>query len=340
MKFKKLIISTALCFTLLQTSYAETSAELKAKATELQKEAKGIRKTDKIKYKNLSTEANQLLTRALLIDKGPEIDSMMKSLEVQKLKKTRKILIYSRTTGFRHSSIEQGATLLKHMGEVTGAYKADHSEDEAVFNDENLKQYDAILMLSTTLNPIAKPESRAAFEKFLSEKKGLVGIHAATDCHADWENYLEAMGGIFDGHPWTKNSVVTLLNEEPEHACSKHVPQGFKIKDEIYQYKDDKHFTRDKMRVLLSLDLNAPGMPGHEKLQKKMKRKDNDYPVSWLRSFTGSRVFYTNLGHNESTYLNPVAMQHMLTGIQYAFGDIEADATPSAKLGKFPQKIK
>ena len=329
MKFKKLFITTALCFTLLQTSYAETSAELKAKATELQKESSKLKKTDKVKSQKLTSKASNYLVEALLMDKGPEIDSMMQKLEVQKPKSTRKLLIYSRTTGFRHSSIEQGAALLKKLGEVSGAYEADHTEDEAVFTNENLKQYDAILMLSTTLNPIATPESRAAFEHFLKQKKGLVGIHAATDCHADWANYLEAMGGIFDGHPWTKNSLVTLNNEAVDHPCSKHVPQGFQIKDEIYQYKDDTHFTRDKMRVLLSLDLKGPDM-----MKKNMKRKDNDYPVSWIRSFTGSRVFYTNLGHNEATYLNPVALQHMLSGIQYAMGDIEADATPSAKLKK------
>jgi type 1 glutamine amidotransferase len=112
------------------------------------------------------------------------------------------------------------------------------------------------------------------------------------------------------------------------------IPQGYVIKDEIYQYKDDKHFTREKMRVLVSLDLTAPNM-----IKKGMKRKDNDYPVSWLRSYTGSRIFYTNLGHNESTFMNPVAMQHILTGIQYACGDIEADATPSAQIGKFPKPI-
>ena len=335
MKIKSLTLLACLGLSIFSTSALESSKDLKLKATQLQEQAKKLKKSDKNQSQKLSMQANTLKARALLMDQGDEINAMMKKLEVEKPKSVRKLLIFSRTTGFRHSSIEQGAALLKHMGQITAAYEADHSEDEAVFTNENLQQYDAILMLSTTLNPIAKPESRAAFEKFLADKKGLVGIHAATDCHADWANYLEAMGGIFDGHPWNKNSVVTLLNEEPDHVCAKHVPQGFQIKDEIYQYKDDKHFTRDKMRVLLSLDLNGPDMQ-----RKNMKRKDNDYPVSWLRSFTGSRVFYTNLGHNEATYLNPVAMQHILTGIQYAMGDIEADATPSAKLGKFPQKIK
>ena len=279
--------------------------------------------------------ANTLKFKKRLIEKSDQVEKLFRDLAIVKSKKPRKILIYSRTTGFRHSSIEAGASMLKLVGEKTGAYSAVHTEDETVFNDIELAKYDVILMLSTTNNPISKPESRAAFEKFMASNKGLVGIHAATDCHKDWPNYLEAMGGIFDGHPWGGGDHVTLYNEGLDHPCSKMVPQGFVIRDEIYQYKDDKHFTRDKMRVLLSLDLSGPKMK-----KNNMKRKDNDYAVSWLRSFTGSKVFYTNLGHNEDTFLNPVALQHILTGIQYACGDIEADATPSAKIGKFPKAVK
>ena len=73
-------------------------------------------------------------------------------------------------------------------------------------------------------------------------------------------------------------------------------------------------------------------------IKKNMKRKDNDYPVSSLRSYLIKNL-YTNLGHNEDTYFNPVAMQHILTGIQYACGDVIADATPSAKPGLLPNQL-
>ena len=143
------------------------------------------------------------------------------------------------------------------MGTETGAYSVVHTEDESMINPTELAKYDAILMLNTTNNPISSVEARKAFEGFLAQSKGLVGIHAATDCHRNWSNYLEAMGGVFDGHPWNAKDEVTLYNECPDHVCAKMIPQGYVIKDEIYQYKDDKHFTREKMRVLVSLDLTA-----------------------------------------------------------------------------------
>ena len=189
--------------------------------------------------------------------------------------------------------------------------------------------YDGIIMLSTTGNDaIPEGEAREAFEKFLEQDRGLIGIHAATDCHADWSNYLEAMGGIFDGHPWWRQSMISLYNEEPSHPICSHIHTGDQIMDEIYQYKDDEHFTREKLRILLSLDLS-----GEDMKREGMKRKDNDYAVSWIRKYAGSRVFYSNLGHNKETFHNKMALQHFLNGIQFALGDLEADSRPSAEVG-------
>ena len=296
------------------------------KIINLDEQIKILKHQSEIKKK----QRNSLKFEKLLLKNKNHIEKIFLDFDIAKIKKPRKVLIYSRTTGFRHSSIEAGIIMLKLLGEKTGAFSAIHTEDEQMINDNELKKYDALIMLNTTGNPISKPESRKAFEKYISSEKGLVGIHAATDCHRDWPNYIETIGGLFDGHPWGKNSYVTIYNEDTEHPCAYMVPQGFVIRDEIYQFKEDQYFTRNKMRVLLSLDLSGPEM-----INNKMKRKDNDYPISWLKSYMGSKVFYTNLGHNEETYINEVALQHILSGIQFACGDLDADVTPSAKIGNF-----
>ncbi len=257
------------------------------------------------------------------------LNEAISSLEVQEPKKTRTVLIYSRTQGFRHDSIPYGIHCLTELGKRTGAFSVVATEDSEVFKDENFMDYDGIIMLSTTGNDaIPEGEAREAFEKFLEQDRGLIGIHAATDCHADWSNYLEAMGGIFDGHPWWRQSMISLYNEEPSHPICKHIHTGDQIMDEIYQYKDDEHFTREKLRILLSLDLS-----GEDMKREGMKRKDNDYAVSWIRKYAGSRVFYSNLGHNKETFHNKMALQHFLNGIQFALGDLEADSRPSAEVG-------
>ena len=198
-----------------------------------------------------------------------------------------------------------------------------------MMSSENLAIYDAVLMLSTVGKPIDK-KYRAGFEEFLGQGKGLIGIHAATDCHkSGWPGYPEAMGGIFDGHPWGSGSTVTINNEDVTHTCADSIPQGFTIKDEMYQYKENKYYSRNKLRILLSLDLKGKNM-----MKNGMKRKDNDYPVSWVHSYGTARVFYSNFGHNESTFFNAEVLQHFLSGIQFALGDLEADTTPSAKRNK------
>lgn len=60
-------------------------------------------------------------------------------------------------------------------------------------------------------------------------------------------------------------------------------------------------------------------------------RSDDDFAISWIHTFGEGRVFYCALGHVHPTYWNPAVLKHWLSGVQYALGDLEADATPSAR---------
>ena len=219
------------------------------------------------------------------------------------------MLIYSRTKGLPPRIDSLRHSLLGLSSANAPARSASvATEDPAVFTSKHFMGYDGVIMLNTTGNDtIPRGKAREAFEKFLEQDKGLIGIHAATDCHANWPNYLEAMGGIFAGHPWGAGSVVSLYNEEPRHPICSHIKTGDQIKDEIYQYKDDEYFTREKLRILLSLDLSGPNMK-----KGGMKRKDNDYAVSWIRKYASSRVFYSNLGHNNETFHQPDGVAALL----------------------------
>ncbi len=305
-----------------QSLLAQEDAQEDAQA--LRRQAKALHE----KHPERKREIRELKCRAAALESGPKIDAAIAEMTVMKPKKPRKVLVYSRTKGFRHSSIPVGILALEKLGKQTGAFEVFATEDPAIFTAEKLAAFDGIVMLNTTGDAIPRGEARDVLEGYLQGDKGLIGIHAATDCHGDWEHYREAMGGLFNGHPWKAGHLVTLYNEEPDHPICKHIETGDQIKDEIYQYKDDEHFTRDKLRILLSLDLSGENMKA-----KGMKREDHDYAVSWVRKYAGSRVFYSNLGHNDFTYYNVKALQHYLNGIQFALGDLEADARPSAVVG-------
>lgn len=252
-------------------------------------------------------------------------------------KQPRKILIYSKTAGFRHSSIPVGVKAITMMGDKTGAYTAVATEDESFFEPEKLKVFDAVFMLNTTgdcLRPKSGDKEAAkgreemlkkSLADFVASGKGLVGVHSATDTYHGWKDYNMMMGGTFAGHPWhTKVPVKNLETSHPLNAAFG--GKDFEITDEIYQFRADTALPSDR-KFLLSLDTGKMDV-------SKGNRKDGLYPVSWVSTFGKGRTFYCSLGHREEIYWNPAILKHYLAGIQYAVGDLTADATPSAKSTK------
>lgn len=251
-------------------------------------------------------------------------------------KEPRKLLIFSKTNGFRHSSIDAGAKAIALLGEKTGAFTTLHSEDDAVFEPDQLKQFDAVLMLNTSgeiFRPKELPEDseqrRKALEReerlkqslveFVRSGKGLAGIHAATDTYKDWDEYNQMMGGAFASHPWHTEVPIRLL--DPDHPLLKVFGgKGFTVVDEIYQFRNDTARPSER-RMLMSL---APDWPE----LSKGSRDDDFYPISWIDRYGDGRVFYSSLGHRDEIYWNPQILRHYLAGLQFVLGDLSADAEP------------
>ncbi len=247
----------------------------------------------------------------------------------------RKLLVFTLTRGYRHSVIPLATEALKILGEKSGAYEAVASEDIAMFEPEALARFDAVCLLNNTgelflpqnldkLTPAerAEAEGRDADLKrslldFVAGGKGLIGIHAATDCFYDWAQYGELMGGYFDGHPW--NEEVFIKVDEPAHPLNApFAGQTLVVADEIYQFRAP--YSRKNLHVLLSLDTGRTDMS-----KRGIKRTDDDFAVSWVRTYGKGRVFYCSLGHRDEIFFNPKVLRHYLAGIQFAMGDLPAD---------------
>ncbi len=154
----------------------------------------------------------------------------------------------------------------------------------------------------------------------------LVGIHCAA--HLDWPEYTEMLGGYSISHPWNAGSTVVIRLEEPDHPLLRSfTAASFAHGDEIFVFSD---FSRQRVRVLLSLDttrtdMNKPGVT-----------KDQDVPLAWIRRYGEGRVFYSALGHHKDVYWRSPILQHYLAGIQFALGDLQADAAPSSPTARLP----
>jgi type 1 glutamine amidotransferase len=248
--------------------------------------------------------------------------------------KPRRLLVFYLTEGFVHGSIPYGNEALQQIGVKTGAYTADLSEDMAVFNPDKLKDYDAVLFNNTTQLKFTDPAARQALLDYAKTGRGVIGIHSATDNFPTWPEGKALMGGAFKGHPWTSGEVEAVKVDDTHHPVNAAFKgQGFWINDEIYQIVDP--YSRSLVRVLLSLDMSKPQ---NQRDPKKIVRTDNDFPISWIKTTEGGgRVFYSSLGHNPSIYWTPQVLQHFLDGIQFALGDLTADAVPTAQVQTAPE---
>jgi len=244
---------------------------------------------------------------------------------VAKPRAARRILVFWRCEGFFHGDgIAGGNHALAQMGRRTGAYTADFSDDYSVFDPDQLAKYDAIVLNNTTQLKMPDAAKKQALLDFVQKGKGIVGIHAATDCFYDWSEAAAMMGGLFDGHPWGAGGTWAFKIEEPTHTLNRAWGgKGFKLQDEIYQFKEP--YTRADRRVLVSLDLSDPATGA---VKNGVKRTDGDFAVAWIKKHGQGRVFYCSLGHAANVFQDAGVLRFCLDGIQYALGDLETDASP------------
>lgn len=244
----------------------------------------------------------------------------------------RKILVFNLCQGFRHSSIPYWDKALEIMAQKTGAFSVEFSNDLNVFKAESLKQFDAVCFNNTTdlrLAPEQTPELCKSLMDFVKGGKGIIAIHAATDCFYkepyNWPEAQDMLGGKFSGHPWTANGTWAIKIDEPNHPLTAPFKgKGFKIKDEIYR-TEPPLYSRSKQLVLMSLDMS-------DEVTKKRSEKptDADTGISWIKTFGKGRVFYGSLGHDHAvTWTGPV-LEHYLRGIQFALGDFKVDTKPKS----------
>ncbi len=276
--------------------------------------------------------------RTVPADQIKKIEAALPSEAPAKPKQPRKVLVFTLATGFVHSSIPTGAKAFELMGRKLGTWETVVSNDKEMFEPDKLKQFDAVIMESTTgelfglkrgqkLTNEEKAHNdalRKSFVDYVKSGHGLVGVHAAADCSYDWPEYGEMIGGYFNGHPWQH---VTYKFDDPDSPLTAMFPkEGFELSDETYTYKKAP-YSRSKLHVLASIDLSK--MSDAERKHEN-RPYDHDYALAWVHEYGKGRVFYAAHGHREEIYWNPTMLKFYLAGIQYALGDLQANDAPSA----------
>jgi type 1 glutamine amidotransferase len=270
-------------------------------------------------------------------------------------KQPRKVLVLAKASGFVHSSIPIAARTVEEIGKKTSAWSTTISYDAAVITADNLKQYDAIFLDNTTGAYLDDPNDQAATDArkeallaFVRGGKGLAGIHAAIDSYhgsgggspgggrdpqlnvGTWPEYNTMIGGWFKFH-WNDPQHITVKIDDPKSPINAPFKgESYEINDETYTFPQDS-WSRENVHVLTSIDYSKMSDEDKAKEPAATARTDHDYGLSWIRREGKGRVFIEAHGHNERVYAIKPMLEHILAGVQYALGDLQADDSPSVK---------
>ena len=216
-----------------------------------------------------------------------------------------KLLVFSKTMGFRHTSIPAGIEALQKLASDQG-YVLDTTENASNFNEANLEQYSAVIFLNTTGN-ILNAKEEAAFERYIQAGGGFVGVHAATDTEYDWKWYGRLVGAYFASHPEGLQQADFRIVDKESEANAHFEQEVWNKQDEIYNFRA----VPQGVQVLIKVDEDS----------YEGGTMEGNHPISWTNEYDGGRVFYTALGHTEESYGDPLFLQHLQGGIAFAIGD-------------------
>lgn len=208
------------------------------------------------------------------------------------------VIIFSKTEGYRHNSIEDGIKSIEKLGRENN-FNVFATEDSKILIEE-LKNNDAVIFLNTT-GDILNEQEQKVFIKYINNGGGFVGIHAAADTEYGWPWYGKMVGAYFLSHPKQQDAVINVVNRD--HLSTSFLGNQWNKFDEWYNYKD----INTSIQVLLNLDENS----------YEGGKNGKNHPIAWYHEFEGGKIFYTGTGHTKESYLNEKFLKHILGGIMY-----------------------
>lgn len=215
-----------------------------------------------------------------------------------------RILVFTKTTGYRHESIAAGVAALRELAAQSGL-DVDHSEDAADFTDDDLARYDATVWLDVS-GDVLSTEQRSALAAFVRGGGGFAGIHCAADAEWSWPEYEQILGARFLSHPNGPLQLQTARLDvlDASHASTSGLPDPWWWTDEWYVFTSNPS---ERVDVLLAVDestYDTDGVPMRPQ-----------HPISWHSTFGAGRTWYTALGHRGEMFADPDYRAHLSGGI-------------------------
>jgi hypothetical protein len=240
----------------------------------------------------------------------PIVDSVSRTQAVQR--KTR-LLFVTQCKGFRHQVLHQAEEIMEKLGATNGFDVTITQMAETKLTPQNLKNLDVIVFYTTGELPLTDAQKTALLD-WVKSGKFFLGIHSATDTFYKWPEYGQMIGGYFNQHPWTQDVEVTIKTEDRTHPVTRHLPEGWTMKEEIYQIKD--FIGRDKSHVLVSLDQSKTDMTRKGVVAK-------DFPLVWWHDYGRGKVMYNAMGHRPDVWTTDWYQTMTANAIKWGTGQLK-----------------
>jgi type 1 glutamine amidotransferase len=264
----------------------------------------------RLPVRTLSAAALLLSASALSAQQSPQSPaagaaaaSTAGTCALQRARAGTRVLVFSRTKGFRHTSIPDGVAAVTALGAKHG-FAVEATEDPTVFTDQSLRRFAAVVFMSTTGDVLDGPQ-QAAFERFIRGGRGFVGVHAASDTEYDWPWYGQLVGAYFKSHPRVQEARLDVRDRS--HPATKCLPAVWTRRDEWYDFRAPP---APEAKILITID---------EKSYSGGQMGDV-HPMVWYRTYDGGRAFYTELGHTHESYKEQAFLDHLAGAILWAAG--------------------
>jgi sugar phosphate isomerase/epimerase/type 1 glutamine amidotransferase len=252
--------------------------------------------------------------------------------------KPRRLLIFTLNVGYGgHGSIAYANEAFTALGKKTGAFETEVSNDPEVFRPASLNRFDAVFFNNTVGNCFTNADLRRSLLEFVTGGGGLLGVHGTAvaftewpGAKEDWPEFGYVLGGRGANHKDSNERVWIKVEDERHPLTRMFSSQGFEYRDEFFRVHEP--YSRDRLRILLSIDLSQTDLSAGGPPRGNCTRADNDYALAWIRNYGRGRVFYSTIAHNPYVFWDPQMLTFYLAALQFALGDLDVPTTPSARL--------
>ncbi|KDN44936.1 class I glutamine amidotransferase-like protein [Tilletiaria anomala UBC 951] len=253
----------------------------------------------------------------------------------------QKLLIYTRTEGYRHLSIPTAIANVKELCNQNGV-DVYATEDESKMEDKSwLYGFDALVFISTSGDALTG-KGISNMRNYIQDGGGFFSAHEACDALLTTPWYLRLVGAQFDYHPEICHATLNVHNED--HPSVAHLNSTWKVFDEMY------NFLSDPRKLGYQLVLSADDHSYHDPVNpipERIRLQGNPHPIAWFKEGNllthpahkkigggvdnnknairkgtqgvggAGRSFYTALGHTDEQWEDETFHKHVWGAISW-----------------------